>query len=68
MSDDQLDDGGKTHVSHVTIPQQMERRSIDGSFRRFVSVSAPQSHVRNKIIDGLPLLTMFVVTREMIRQ
>ena len=37
----------------------MERRSIDRSFHRFICVSAPENHARNKMIYGLPLITMF---------
>ena len=51
---------------HNTIT--MERRSIDGSFRWFFCVSAPENHVRNKMIYGLLLITKFVVTRGVIYQ
>ena len=36
----------------------MERRSLDGSFHRFIFVSALENHIRNKIIYGLSLITI----------
>ena len=83
--DSQLDDSGKTQVTHietflkkrskwrhnrrsrdVNMPHPTDspqissaRRSINGSFRRFHCVLAPEEHVKNMIMHELPRITMF---------
>ena len=51
----------------VTSQYHNNGAAIDGSFHRFICVSAPEIHVRNKIIYGLPSIMMFVVACEVIR-